>query len=116
RAGTAGTAARATPSSIASATSRSRTLRVAAGTSSPAASRSRAPRPACSAPTDPQGSLRRKAGRPSSSSPLLLDPDRRAERRESLEVPRSQVRDTHATVRDGLAEQLGKARAVDADD
>ena len=33
-----------------------------------------------------------------------------------LELPRRRVRDAHAAVRDGLAEQLRHARAVDADD
>ena len=63
-------------------------------------------RPAFSGPAVPQASSRRKAGRPSSSSPLLLDPDRRAERRERPEAPGRRVRDADAAVRDGLAEQL----------
>src|SRR6188472_349961 len=116
RAGTAGPEAPATPSSIASARYPLRTSRAAAGTPSPAASRSRIRRPASGARTARRPSSRRKASRPSSSSPLLLDPDRRAERRVALELHRRRVRDADAPVRDGLAEQLRQARPMDPDD
>src|SRR5215475_12269251 len=116
RAGTAARAARATPSSTGSATSRSPTPRAAVGTSSRTATRSAAPPRRCGTPPARQPSSPRKAGRPSSSSRLLPDPDRRAEGCVLPQLPRRRVRDAHAAVGDCLAEQLRQAGSVDADD